>query len=159
MSTKVCPNCGTEVPQIANLCKSCFHDFKAIPKTTKSPLFPIVLLALGCAIVSAVAFGYMQDQNKTFKISIDKETQSIVFTTRYATRTEADRVYFKDVASVEYVSNTRPRPFEVDVLTVAGKRYVFKQGDEPLDLQAHQLADEIGRPYTEHDLSKSADQN
>ena len=153
MSTKVCPNCGAEVPQIANLCKSCFHDFKAVVKKSRSPLFPIVLLALGCAIVSAVAFGYMQDQNKTFKISIDRETQSIVFTTKYPTRTEADRVYFKDVASVEYVYNTRPRPFEVAILTTKGDRYVYKQGDDPLDYQAHQLSDLIGRPYVERDES------
>lgn len=153
MSTKVCPNCGTEVPQIANLCKSCFHDFKAPVAKGKSPLFPIVLLALGCALVSAAAFAYIQDQNKTFKISIDKETQSMVFTTRYATRTEADRVYFKDIASVEYISNTRPRPFEVDVLTTKGDRYVFKQGDQPLDRDARQLSEVVGRPYVERDES------
>lgn len=153
MSTKLCPNCGAEVPQVANLCKHCFHDFKAPVLKRKSPLFSILLLALGCAIVSAIAFGYMQDQNKTFKISIDRETESIVFTTRYADHTEADRVYFKDVASVEYVKNTRPRPFEVAIITVKGDRYVYKQGDEPLDYQAHTLSELIERPYVERDES------
>lgn len=138
---------------VANLCKHCFHDFKAPVVKRKSPLFPIVLLGLGCAIVSAIAFGYMQDQNKTFKISIDRETESIVFTTRYATRTEADRVYFKDVATVEYVKNTQPRPFEVAILTTKGERYVYKQGDEPLDYQAKQLSELIERPFIERDES------
>ncbi|MSP55837.1 MAG: hypothetical protein EXR69_09585 [Myxococcales bacterium] len=153
MSIRVCPNCGIEVPQIANLCKSCFHDFKAVVAKGRSPLFPIVLLALGCAIVSAAAFGYIQDQNKTSKISIDSETQSMVFTTRYATRTEADRVYFKDIASVEYISNTRPRPFQVDVVTSRGDRFVYKQADQPLDVQARKLAELTGRPLIERDES------
>ena len=155
MSTKVCPNCGAEVPQVANLCKHCFHDFKAVVAKRKSPLYSILLLALGCAIVSAIAFGYMQEQSKTFKISVDKETESIVFTTRYATRTEADRVLFKDVASIEYVRNTRPRPFEVAILTTKGDRYVYKQGDDPLDFEAKQLAELTGRPFVERDASGS----
>lgn len=153
MSTKVCPNCEAEVPQVANLCKQCFHDFKAVVAKRKSPLFSVLLLALGCAIASAVAFGYMQEQSKTFKISIDKETQSIVFTTRYAKRTEADRVLFKEVASIEYVRNTRPRPFEVAILTAKGDRYVYKQDDDPLDYEAKQLADLTGRPFVERDAS------
>lgn len=157
MSTKVCPNCGAEVPQIANLCKQCFHDFKAPVVKRKSPLFSVLLLALGCAIVSAIAFGYMQDQNKTFKISIDKETQSIVFTTRYATRTEADRVFFKDIASIEYVYNTHPRPFEVAVVTAKGDRYIYKQGDTPMDDQARALGELTGRPVVDRDASGTQD--
>jgi hypothetical protein len=146
VNTKYCPNCNAEVPSVANLCKHCFHDFNVVVARRKSPLFTILFLAVGTALVSAMAYGYIYSQNKTSKISLDEETKSIVFTTRYADKTEADRVFWKDITMVEYVKNTRPRPFEIDVVTVKGARYVFDQGDDPLDYQAQQLADKIGHP-------------
>ncbi len=148
MNTKYCPNCNAEVPSVANLCKHCFHDFNLTVPRKKSPLFTLLFLAVGTALVSAMAYGYIYNQNKTYKISLDQETQSIVFTTRYADRTEADRVYFKDVSAVEYVKNAQPRPFEVGVVTVKGIRYVYEQGDDPLEYQAQQLADLVKRPLT-----------
>lgn len=154
MSTKVCPNCGVDVPTVANLCKQCMHDFNVVVERRRSPLFPIVLLALACAIVSAGGYAYMAEQNKTFKVSVDRETESIVFTTRYATRTEAERVYFKDVANIEYVANATPRPFEIAVITTKGDRFVYSQSDDPIDYPAKQLADMVGRPVTQRDLAK-----
>ncbi|MFZ5478139.1 MAG: hypothetical protein ACOZNI_15335 [Myxococcota bacterium] len=146
VNSKVCPNCNAEVPQIANLCKHCFHDFNMVVPKKKSPLFTILFLAFGCAIVSAMAFGYIHSQNRTFKISVDQETESIVFTTKYADRTEADRVFFKDITNVEYAKNTQPRPFEIAIVTTKGARYVYQQGDDPLDFQAQQLAELLDKP-------------
>jgi ribosomal protein L40E len=151
VTTKYCPNCNAEVPSVANLCKHCFHDFNVVPPKKKSPLWTLLFLANGCAIVSALAFGYMHDQNKTFKISVDQETKSIVFTTTYADHTEADRVYFKDIATIDYVKNTQPRPFEIDVVTVKGDRYVYQQSSDPLDFQAHQLSELLDKPVSTKD--------
>lgn len=151
MNTKVCPNCNAEVPAVANLCKHCFHDFNVPPPKRKSPLFPILFLAVGAAIVSAGAFGFIRSQTKSFNITIDEETKSFVFTTKYTDHTEADRVYFKDVTAVEYKKNTQPRPFEVAVLTKEGDRYIYQQSGEPLDYQANQLAEMLGKPLSVQD--------
>ena len=153
MSTKICPNCNAEVPSVAHLCKHCFHDFHQVVPKKKSPLFTVLFLAVGTALVSAGVYGYVHTQNRTSKISVDQETQSIVFTTTYADHTEADRVYFKDVSMVEYVKNTSPRPFEVAVVTTKGARYVYQQADEPIEFQATQLADVIKRPVVTKDES------
>ncbi len=157
MSTKICPNCNAEVPSVAHLCKHCFHDFHVPQPKRKSPLFPILFFAVGSALVSALAYGYIHGQNKTYNISLDQETESIVFTTVYTDRTEAERVYWKDVSTVEYVKNTSPRPFEVAVVTTKGVRHIYMQGDDPLDYQAQQLADGIKRPVVVRDESGAPD--
>ena len=59
MSTKICPNCNAEVPGVAHLCKHCFHDLHVVVPKRKSPLFPILFFAVGSALVSAMAYGYM----------------------------------------------------------------------------------------------------
>lgn len=146
MSTKICPNCGAEVPSVANLCKHCFHDFNVVVPPKKSPLFTVLFLAFGMAIVSAIVFGYVKGQHRTYNISVDQETQSIVFTTKYADRTEAERVFFKDVATVEYVTNTYPMPFEVAILTNDGERHVYQRSVDPLDFQARQLGEYLSKP-------------
>lgn len=153
MSTKICPNCNAEVLGVAHLCKHCFHDFHMVLPKKKSPLFTILFLAVGTALVSAIAYGYIHGQNRTFKISLDQETESIVFTTTYSDRTEADRVFWKDVSMVEYVKNTSPRPFEVAIVTTKGGRFVYQQSDEPMENQAQQLSDMIKRPIVIKDAS------
>lgn len=153
MSTKICPNCNAEVPSVANLCKHCFHDFNVVVPKRKSPLFPALLFAAGSAIVAAIAYGYMHDANRTYNISLDEETESLVFTTVFADRTEADRVYFKDVTTIEYVKNTTPRAFEVAVVTARGERFVYMQSDDPLEYQGNQLADKLKKPLIQRDES------
>lgn len=151
MSTKICPHCNAEVPAIANLCKHCFHDFHVVVAPKKSPWWTLLFLGVGTSLVAAWAFAYLQSQYKTSNISIDRETQSIVFTTKYPDRTEASRVFFKDVASVEYVKNTTPLPFMVYVVTTKGERYVYSGGNDSLDYQARELAGEIGKTVIEKD--------
>jgi hypothetical protein len=146
LSTKTCPNCNAEVPTVANLCKHCFHDFHMVVAKRKSPVFPILLFAAGTGIVTALTYGYVHTQHRTSRISVDAETESIVFTTTYASGTEVDRVYFKDVSNVEYVMNTRPRPFEVAIVTSHGDRFVYKQGEDPLDHVARTLGELIEKP-------------
>lgn len=151
MTTKFCPNCNAEVPGIANLCKQCFHDFNVATPKKKSALFTILFLLNGMAIVTAIAFAYIHDQQQTSQISVDEETKSIVFTTMRATGPDVDRVYFKDVTSVEYLKNTQPRPFEIAILTTRGERHVYEQSSDPLDFQARQLAEQLDKPLTEKD--------
>jgi hypothetical protein len=151
LSTKVCPNCGTEVPSVANLCKHCFHDFNMVVAKKQSPWFTLLVLAASTAIVAAIAFSSMHKQGRT-KISVNKETEQIVFVTKYADHTESDTVAFKDVSAIEYVMNARPRPFEIAILTTRGERFVYQQADEPIDVDARQLGEFLGKPVVDKDL-------
>lgn len=157
MSTKICPNCNAEVPSVANLCKHCFHDFNTIPPKKKSPWFTLLVLAASTAIVAAMAFSYIHSQSRTFKISVNKETEQIVFVTKYADKTESDTVPFREVSAIEYVQNARPRPFEIAILTTHGDRHVFQQADEQLDVQARQLGEFLDKPVVTKDLYEAPD--
>ena len=157
MSSKICPNCNAEVPEIANLCKHCFHDFHTVAPKKKTALWTVLRQAFGTANVSAMAFSYVAGQHRMQKISVDRETKSIVFTTTWADRTEAERVLWKDVASVEYIRNTKPRPFQVDVVTTSGERYVYSSSNEPLDYEARSLGEMVGKAVVEKDEFKGPD--
>jgi len=151
VSTKICPNCNAEVPQIANLCRHCFHDFHVVAPKRKSPWWTLLFLGVGTSLVASLAFNYMYGQFRTQNISIDKETESIVFTTKTPDNIDAQRVFWKDVASVEYVRNTRPMTFMVYVVTSRGERHVYAGGNDPIDFKARELAELIGKPVVEID--------
>ena len=153
MSTKICPSCQTEVPALANLCKHCFHDFHLPVVKRSSPLWTILFLAVGTAIVTAMAYGYIQSQQHTQNISIDPETKSIVFTTTWSDHTEANRVFYKDIDRIEYVKNAHPRPFEIAIVTTDGDRYIYQQSADPLAYPAKQLGDTIGHRVETIDTS------
>lgn len=146
MSHKLCPNCNADVPEVANLCKHCFHDFRAAPPKKRSPFWTLVWLGVGTSLVSAAAFAYIQAQQRTFKISIDQETESIVFTEMTVDGPKSDRVAWRDIAQVEYRKNTRPRPFEVAVITASGDRFVYASSHDMLNVQARSLGEQVGRP-------------
>lgn len=149
MSTKICPNCNAEVVDIAHICKHCMYDFHTPVVVKKSPLWTILWLAFGTALVSAMTFGYMASANKSQMSSIDQETKSIVFTTTYADHTDVQRVPFQNVSSVEYLKNAKPRAFQVDVLTVDGKRFLYASSNDPLDADARSIAETVGKPVVE----------
>ena len=153
MSTKICPNCNAEVPAIANLCKQCFHDFHYVAPKKKSPLWTLLFLALGTSIVSAMVFAHIYAQQKVMHISIDRETASIVFTTKYPDRTDADRVKWSDVASVEYLLHGEGKLYQVWIVTTGGKRYLYSESNDMLTVDAHRLAETIKRPLVERDAT------
>jgi ribosomal protein L40E len=153
VSTKLCPNCNADVPAIANLCKHCFHDFHRVEPRKKSPLWTLLFLALGTSLVSAMAFAHIYAQQKVMNISIDRETASIVFTTKYPDRTDAERVKWSDVSSVEYLLHGEGKLYQVWVVTTGSKRYLYSESDDMLTIEAHRLAETIGRPLVERDAT------
>ncbi len=151
MSTKICPNCNAEVPHVANLCKHCFHDFHVVAPKRKSPWWTLLFLAVGTSLVSSLAFTYMYGQFRTENISIDRETQSIVFITKTPDDVKTNRVAWKDVSNIEYVRNSHPLAYVVYVVTTRGERLVYAGGNDPLDFKASELAELIGKPVVEKD--------
>ena len=157
MTTKNCPNCSEEVPAVANLCKHCFHDFRVPVVKRASPIWTLLLFTIAVAIAASAAYGYRHSLYARSKISIDQETKSIVFTTTDTEGTEATRVYFKDIAGIEYRKNAKPRPFEVVVRTTSGRSFVYSQSSDPLDFQARQLSDTVGQPLSTQDEYRKPD--
>lgn len=133
METKICPNCGAEVVSIANLCKHCFHDFTVKPVVRKSPVFPLLLLALATSLVAAGVYSWQASLIHVSRIVVDNETQTIVFATAYPGKIDADRVKFADVASIEYLKHATKFPYQIDVVTRSGERFVYDQSDRQLD--------------------------
>ncbi len=156
MSTKFCPNCGAEVPDVANLCKHCFHDFNVVQPKKKSPFWTILFLAFGTSLVAAGAFAWQHSAGASLRVTVDEETESIVFTTTYADRTEADRVPFKDISSIELNRNASPLRNEIEVISTDGERYLFAQSNNPLDIEAQRLSENTKRPLVIKDDSPGA---
>jgi ribosomal protein L40E len=150
-ATKICPSCNAEVPAIANLCRHCFHDFHFVPPKKKSPLWTLLFLAVGTAIVSALMFMYIYDQQRVTNISIDRETKSIVFTTVTPDGPDAERVYWKDISTIEYIQNTKPQPFQVWVVATNGERYQYSVSSDPLDYDARTLSEITGKSVVNKD--------
>jgi hypothetical protein len=146
VSFKTCPSCNAEVPDVANLCKHCFHDFSVVVRKPKSALWPVLLLAFGSAIVSAAAFGYMHSANRTVRAAIDGETQRIVFATTTSSGAKAEQVLFKDIASVNYFKDGKPRPYEVAAVGTNGERYTLRQADDPIEGEARIWAAALEKP-------------
>jgi ribosomal protein L40E len=156
MNTKICPNCGAEVPTIANLCKHCFFDFNLPPPKRQSPLWPILFLAFGTSMVAAASYAYQHTTGASRRVTVDEETESIVFTITYADRTEAERIRFKEISSIELDRNASPMHYEIEVISTGGERFVFAQSNSPLEMEAQKLAETTGRPLVVKDDSPGA---
>ena len=67
--------------------------------------------------IRAGAFAWQHSAGASLRVTVDEETESIVFTTTYADRTEADRVPFKDISSIELNRNASPLRNEIEVIS------------------------------------------
>ena len=81
--------------------------------------------------MAGAAFFYAMRENQASEhIVVDKETTSIIFTTKYADRTETDRISFDDVAKVEMIIGGDIATFEVYVVTLSGESLMVNQSKE-----------------------------
>lgn len=153
VSTKICPNCTAEVPAVANLCKQCFHDFHTVqPKKRSSVeglIWTLLVMAFASSLVAILAFSHRASLYQTSDVTVDEETKSVVFVTTTTSGPQTNRIKFEDISAIESVTNASPYPFEIAVLTVNGKRYIYAQGSEPLTIKGQDLADMTGKPVIE----------
>lgn len=147
MNTKICPNCNAEVPEVANLCKHCFHDFNLPPPKKNSPFWPVLIGAFSVAVFAALIYGYAAQQMSKTEIFLDPETESLVVTTiAWDKSISAERIRFKEISSIELNRNASPMHYQIDVITVKGEHYVYAQSNAPLETDAQRLADTSKRP-------------
>ena len=155
MSTKTCPSCGADVPEAAPRCKHCFHDFTEVAPRSSSGLMGLLGLIAAMAVVGAIFFYLMRENQASEHIVVDKETTSIIFTTKYADRTETDRISFNDVAKVEMIVGGDIATFEVYVVTLSGESHMVNQSKEKtLRGYAERIASVMDKPYIERSVKR-----
>jgi ribosomal protein L40E len=147
MNMKICPNCNAEVPDVANLCKHCFHDFNLPPPKKNSPFWSLLIGAFGTALFGAILYTVVPSRVMVSNVTLDPETESFIFTTTYSDkRISAERVRFKDISAIELNRNASPKHYQIDLITIAGKHHTYAQSDTPLEGDAQRLADTSKRP-------------
>lgn len=142
---KTCPSCGTDVPESAARCKSCFHDFSEDtgPKRSWGPIMLLGTFAL-MAVIGAFTLAIIVSYPLEQRILVDEETQSIIFTTQYRGRIETDRIRFDDVKRVEHVE--RVGEFVVRAVTEDGDEHTIEVSKQPLEGAAEHYADIMKKP-------------
>lgn len=151
METKVCPSCGTEVPQVANRCKVCFHDFTPPPPRGGGPV--AVLGALALAVVIAIGtISYLTNVPTDRRILVDQETQTIQWITQYSgNRLQTDRVRFGDIARLEHVASSGG-DYQIVAVTLDGERKVIESDrSNSLALKAQKYARIMDKPLENKD--------
>src|SRR5690606_28019213 len=121
VATKICPDCGAEVPTSAARCKDCFHDFNE-QRTPRSG--PLVLLAALAA----------------------ESPQAATSTTQYRTGPATDRLDWTDITALEHVV-TAAGKFQIVALTRTGDRVIIQQStDRSIQSDAEHYSKVMGKP-------------
>lgn len=151
MSTKDCPSCGADVPSSATRCKECFHDFSEQPRGM-SWTGPLMLLGsvAAMAVVGTITLGVIVSQPVEERILVDEDTRSVVWTRKFRTGLETDRLMFEDVIKLEYVIKSNGT-FEVRAVTVDGDRKIIHEDRRPLKSEATRYAQLMDKPLEEVD--------
>ena len=156
MNTKECPSCGTDVPVSATRCKTCFHDFTEDEEIKRSGMSgPLALLGAfaAMAVVGALTFWMISSQPLDQRIFVDGDTQSVVWTTKYRTGVETERLAFNDVVKLEYVMRANGG-FAVQAVTVQGDRKVIHEDERPLRTEATRYAKLMDKDLEEVDNTR-----
>lgn len=142
---KECPSCGTMVPASADRCKECFHDFNEAPaRSAGGPIFLLGSVA-AMAVVAAGVLWYVTGNPIEEKILVDEETHSVIWTRRYRSGVETERLKWTDVAKLEYVV-LASGSFEIAAVGLTGERYIIQESPNPLKTEADHYAQMMEKP-------------
>jgi len=145
VATKICPECGAEVPTSAARCKECFHDFG---EQRRPRAGPIVLLGAFAAmsLIAALTFWYISLRPLDQRILVDESTQAVIFTTHYRSGPRTDRLEWDDIASLEHLT-TQGGKHRIVAMTLSGDRVVIQySNDRPLRSDAEHYAQVMDKP-------------
>ncbi len=147
MDHKTCPSCNADVPVEASRCKHCFHDFSEVPKKKGNPMVALLGFILLLCVVGGGTFYFIGQRSASERTVVDPETQSIVFTKKFADHTETNRVAFSEIAKIEHIFGGPHATFEVVAVGNDGTRYTIKESnDTTLAGDAEQMASIMKKP-------------
>jgi hypothetical protein len=150
--TKECPACGAEVPTSATRCKECFHDFtEQGPRPINMLVGPLIVLGAIAAlsVVGALILLFVFMQPIEERVLVDQDTRSIVWTTKYRTGIQTDRVMFDQVTKVEHIGHGGT--FQVIAITMDGDRKIVQEDQRPLDSEGRHYAKLMEKPFEDVD--------
>ena len=153
MSYKICPSCGSEVPEAATRCKQCFHDFSLPTATRAKRTGPIAVLAsvAAMAVVGALILMYVVSRPVEERVLVDQDTRSVVWTRKFRGSIETDRLRFDEITKLEYV-RTADGGFEIAAIATDGTRHVIQEDPEnDLRGEATAYAKLMDKPLAEVD--------
>ena len=154
--TKECPACGTDVPEVAKRCKTCFHDFEASGPSKGLIGSGAIALVISFAAMLVVACGvifWIVSQPQEQKILVDEGSQSIIWTATYVTGPTTDRLDFKDIAHLEY-NQYASGSFDITAVTTTGDRKVIQESVSPILGEAKKYAEMMERPLRQNDNTR-----
>jgi len=141
------------VPQAANRCKHCFHDFDApVAKSSGGPIFLVAAVA-GMAVLAAVVFGVIVSWPIEERILVDQDTRSVVWTRKYRTSVETERLPWDDITRLEYVIGATGA-FDIVAVTAADERHIIHSAKSPLKSEADKYAALMEKPLEEVDNTR-----
>jgi ribosomal protein L40E len=147
VDTKTCPSCNADVPVEAARCKHCFHDFAEVQPKKSNPMVALLAFILLLCVVGGGTFYFIGQRSASERTVVDPETQSIVFTKKFADHMETDRVPFSDIAKIEHIFGGPHANFEVVAIGTDGTRYTIKESnDTTLAGYAEQMASIMKKP-------------
>jgi hypothetical protein len=156
MSVKICPSCGSEVPESATRCKTCFHDFTMEVDTRAKRVGPLAVLAsfAAMAIIGTLILFFVVSRTVEERVLVDEATQSVVWTRKARNSIETERLRFDEIAKLEYV-RTATGTFEIVAIDLDGARHVIQVDEKDLRGEAGRYAKLMGKPLAEVDNSTS----
>ncbi|MBX2798588.1 MAG: hypothetical protein KTR31_12980 [Myxococcales bacterium] len=102
------------------------------------------------ALVGAATLYMIVSNPLEERILVDEDTQSIVWTRKFRSGVETDRLKFADITKLEYVLRSGGT-FEVVAITVDGDRRVIQEGRTPLRTEATRYSKLMEKPLEEVD--------
>lgn len=102
MSTKTCPSCHTEIPELAYRCKQCFHDFDTKKKSSGSPFMVLLKLVAAMAVVASIVFWKTAGNPSEIYVNVDERTQSITGTQMSASGLQTQQINFSEISQLEH---------------------------------------------------------
>lgn len=132
MSKKTCPSCGEMVPTAAMRCKHCFHEFatdEPVKKTSGILLLLGTVAAMVC-VGAGVMYYVVNHQAVKRNVSIDQESQSVVWTRTSSQGIETDRLPFAEIKELEFVVGGKRSTWEVYAVQLDGEKKLLHSSDE-----------------------------
>jgi hypothetical protein len=150
---KTCESCGASVPDSANLCKHCFHDFdeqgpKAPSNASTLILGALAAMSVVAALTITVVTGYPLDE----EILVKQDTRSIVFAKLYRSGKETEVIKWDDIVRLEYVVSSGGS-HEIRAVTTSGESTPFHTSKGSLKNEAQRYKKLMDKPLTMVDNS------
>ena len=141
--SKTCPECNSEVPDYAQICKECDYDFPSDGPSKGIPIglsITILLLGLiGVGLTSRVA-----SQKQVNRYVLDTEAETILHIQGTPKGLHANSTPFKDVIRLALIIGGSDAKYAIVATNKQNQELVLSKSESPLERQATNISDLSG---------------